>query len=322
MAEVTKDDRILTLRLVSKQRKQEAFDRAERAIRSVLLNGERLSFASVAREARLSVAYLYKYPDLRRRIQLLRSQQEEQGRNKVKLPPASAKSQQSVIQHLKTRIKELQIERDAQKKQIAALTGQVYELNSDKWHFERIRDENGRLSKQLAELKQLHRERGDPPLSAMREISADVKAQLAKLDIRLSLSLSQRIVTYAELRVLNAIAVVREAASAGQVRSKIRLFIKALDQGWEPGEDVVAKREALEFSRWFDSAKAKGLVIASRGTPNGIIVLTAEQKWVSYLEMRNDSRPAARCRPVDGAEPQQARDLDSHSPITHSANTP
>ena len=38
---------------------------------------QKLSFANIAREAKVSISYLYKYPEIKKRIQYLRRQQEE-----------------------------------------------------------------------------------------------------------------------------------------------------------------------------------------------------------------------------------------------------
>lgn len=288
MTERTKEARVAKLKSVAEERKREASGRADKAIRRLLMNRERLTFANVARQAGLSVAYLYKYPELKRRIQHLRAEQDARGTNKVKPPPASEKSKQVVVQHLKQRIRELEAEREEQKEQIAALTGQVYELTGEKELAERLREENERLAKRVRELEAAQQavSTNDSPAP---DISDVLKDAFSELGIRLTDSLRDTIRAHPETRVMNALAVVREARDAGTVRSTARLFVKALQEGWEPaGEDasVGTKRERGEFSRWFDLARKKGLVKVSRGTERGIMILTAEDKWVPYESLR------------------------------------
>ena len=58
-----KEQRIAKLNAAQQQRKQDCIDRTEKAISKLLKNNERISFGAIAREANVSVSYLYKYPE-------------------------------------------------------------------------------------------------------------------------------------------------------------------------------------------------------------------------------------------------------------------
>lgn len=60
------------------QRKREAAaQRADQGIRELVKRGEPITFRSVARTGGCSIDFLYRSPDLRRRIETLRAQQEQ-----------------------------------------------------------------------------------------------------------------------------------------------------------------------------------------------------------------------------------------------------
>ena len=281
MPDSVSEVRIARLKSVAKERKRSTLEKAENAIRQLLAKNEQISFANVARQAGVSVSYLYKYPELKKSIQELRRQQEQQGTNKVKVPAPSDKSKERVISHLRQRIKELETERAEMKKHIETLSGQFYELNADKELVTRLRAENEKLSEQL----KAYRQQGALP-SPAAEISSTVAKELSGLEIRLSASLKEKILMRSEAQVVDAIAVVHEAVAAGNVRSKSRLFVKALEEGWEPGGDFEKQKRNKEFSRWFDLARKKELVRMSNDTEKGIMVLTAKGKWVPYDVLR------------------------------------
>ncbi|MCC0178028.1 hypothetical protein I4641_13670, partial [Waterburya agarophytonicola K14] len=107
-----REKRIAKLNAVQEQRKQNCLVRTEKAIAEVKKKGQRLSFANIARAADVSVSYLYKYPEIKQRIQDLRREQERNGKPATP-QPRSDKSSQVIINQLKERIKKLQTERDS-----------------------------------------------------------------------------------------------------------------------------------------------------------------------------------------------------------------
>ncbi|MEM9484123.1 MAG: hypothetical protein AAGA83_10580, partial [Cyanobacteria bacterium P01_F01_bin.116] len=77
----------------------------------------------------------------------------------------------------------------------------------------------------------------------------------------------------------------------------------AIAKKWQPDR----KRSSPAFRAWFDKAYQKGLVIASERQGDGIVVLTADERWLPFDELRQHSweelttmlRPSAAPRPVD-----------------------
>jgi Family of unknown function (DUF6262) len=63
------------LNKASQEKRQEALIRTEKAIAILLERQQKITIRSVAREARVSVSYIYKYPELAYKIQCLREQQ-------------------------------------------------------------------------------------------------------------------------------------------------------------------------------------------------------------------------------------------------------
>ncbi len=63
------------LSIASKKKKQEALFKTEKAIAKLVNEKHKITIRSVAREAGVSISYLYKYPELTYKIQKLREEQ-------------------------------------------------------------------------------------------------------------------------------------------------------------------------------------------------------------------------------------------------------
>ncbi len=66
------------LRAAAQHKSQATITRAETALRRMIKDGEPITFRAVARAAGCSIDFLYGNPELRRRIEHLRSQQQKQ----------------------------------------------------------------------------------------------------------------------------------------------------------------------------------------------------------------------------------------------------
>ena len=149
-----KEKRIAALNETQERRRQECLEKTEKARTKLSQMNQKLSFANIAREANVSISYLYKYPEIKQRIQYLRRQQEENAKP-VKPQLRSEKSSQTIINHLKNRIKSLEWEKKELKKQNEALTGRLYATGNTQDLIAHLNAEN---SKFKAEIKQLHSE--------------------------------------------------------------------------------------------------------------------------------------------------------------------
>jgi predicted RNase H-like nuclease (RuvC/YqgF family) len=147
-----KEQRIAKLDAVQQQRKQDCLDRTEKAISKLLQNNERVSFGAIARIANVSVSYLYKYSEVKDRIQEIRDQQVKNTRKLTRPQTASEKSKQVIIQQLRERINTLEWEKKELKKQNEKMTGELYRIGTKLDLFDRV---NSQAIKQVEEIKQL-----------------------------------------------------------------------------------------------------------------------------------------------------------------------
>ena len=87
----------------------------------------------------------------------------------------------------------------------------------------------------------------------------------------------------------NAISAVEEYLSTGKkVKSKAGLLRKALEESWIPNlteEERAISKADDSFSEWFKLAKEQGIVKASQGTPQGILVLEPSDEWTPMQTM-------------------------------------
>lgn len=82
--------RIAVLAAAAKAKSEAKTHAAEQAIRALVKRGERITFQAVQREAGVSHAFLYNHPDLRRRIEHLRTK--HRPTTTEPKPPASPES--------------------------------------------------------------------------------------------------------------------------------------------------------------------------------------------------------------------------------------
>lgn len=69
------NDRVKALTQASKKKRQEALARTERAIEKLVKNKQKITVRAIAKEAGVSVSYIYKYPELAYKVQTLRDAQ-------------------------------------------------------------------------------------------------------------------------------------------------------------------------------------------------------------------------------------------------------
>ncbi|MGW7261584.1 DUF6262 family protein [Streptomyces sp. NPDC054834] len=116
MTDDARAKRTQTLATAAKAKSQAKTAAAEKAIRTLVKRGEPITFQAVQREASVSHAFLYNHPDLRVRIERLRSQARP-----VPAPAPTADEQSTLVLALTSQIthlkkqhrKEVQALRDA-----------------------------------------------------------------------------------------------------------------------------------------------------------------------------------------------------------------
>ncbi|MGH2416399.1 MAG: DUF6262 family protein, partial [Microcystaceae cyanobacterium] len=148
-----KENRIAVLNAAQEQRKQNCLDKTEKALAKLLQTNQKLSFAQLARVAGVSLSYLYKYPEIKERVQHLRKQQ-EQSLKPTAPQLRSEKSSQVIIGQLKDRIKSLEWEKKELKKQNEALTGRLYFMGNTQDLIERLKVDNSQLKTENEQLRE------------------------------------------------------------------------------------------------------------------------------------------------------------------------
>ncbi len=322
-----KEQRIAKLNAVQQQRKQDCIDRTEKALSKLLQNNERVSFGAIARIANVSVSYLYKYPEIKERIQDIRDQQVKNARKLTRPQTASEKSKQVMIKQLRERINSLEWEKKELKKQNEKMTGELYQIGIKLDLFDRVKQETFRQAEEIkklkAELESTKNElsvcqskllESNPKVTPLTQklkqsvtdaqIDNDLKAKLSNLGIRLNSTLKKIILSSTQQEVNNAISAVEEYLNTDKkVKSKAGLLRTALEEGWTPNltdEERQLTQVTDTFSEWFKLAKDQGIVQASQGTPKGILVLESTGNWtpletmiekgwtLEYLQQRNE----------------------------------
>ena len=304
-----KEKRIATLNETQEKRRREFLERTEKAIIKLSQTNQKLSFANIAREANVSISYLYKYSEIKDRIKYLRRQQEENAKP-VKPQLRTEKSSQAIINQLKNRIKTLDADKKELTKQNEALTGRLYSLGNTQDMIARLNSENDRLKTELeklrAELEATNKElnncqkrllSSNPKITSIEEkrtkrstadeISDELKSQFNDVGIRLNKTLIKLIISAPESQVVNALSVVKEALAVGKVKSKAGLFRKALEEAWTPNEsDTERETNAVKstFAEWYDLARSYGIVIGCRSEDGVMMVQENTGKWYQFEE--------------------------------------
>ncbi len=295
------------LMATAEAKRKDALERTEKAIAELIKSGSNITFKSVAEKAGVSVPYLYKYDELKARIQHLREQQKKQVRKSSRKPqsfqPASDQSKAVLIYNLKEDNKKLREEINQQKKHIEVVQGRLYELSAVAQENQKLKQQLERTTNELnltkVELDKylLSNPTAHPkvtPINAKRKINNSInkdelKSKISDLGVRMNAKLYKIIETKSEAEVNDAIKAVEEYIATGKkVNSKAGLFRKALEENWIPNLTDKERKIASvsdEFSEWFKLAKEQGLVQASQGTKEGIIVMEATGEWTPLTVM-------------------------------------
>ncbi len=239
--EATKQTRIENLKKTQAARKEDARKRVDKAIENIQKMGGKINFHTVAREANLSVSYLYKYPELKQLIGELRSKQSH-------LPPpakpVSSKSHDKVVARFKQRIKKLERENSELRRKNEALAGQVYRVHHLQEQVERQQQTIEDLQARLTEADEQKSVAKITSISSKRKVSLakKVKAELDSLDIKLNSTLTKKINAATEGTVLTAIEALKDQLKRGEIKNPGGWLAKAIENGWTKAESIPQKQ--------------------------------------------------------------------------------
>ena len=300
---MSKQSRIDILKATAQQKKQQALERTEQAIRRLLQGDNRINFSSVAQEAGVSVSYLYKYTEIKERIQALR-QHPNSGKKRMPSSPPSDRSRAVIIDQLRRRIQRLEAENQQLRQQQEAIYGRFYQLQASvQPEVEGLRQANASLKAENTWLNaQLALSDSPAPASVISPLSdsdtkpgqsfeadSQIQAELTRLGIELNPTLNRTIDSTTPETVLAAIEALKEALADGPISKPGGWLKRAIEESWRPNQPIPDKGltgELNQFSQWFDLARSKGLVAASmRGDDGELYVFDREGVRYSFEQM-------------------------------------
>ena len=241
--DTTKEARINTLRTTQKQRQEDARNRVYQAIEKLQKLNAKINFHSIAREAQVSVSYLYKYPEIKQHIAELRSKQ-----NSLPVKPLAkpnSTSQGKVITRLQEKIKKIEAENKELKRKCEALAGQVYRAHHLQAQIERLQEQNEDLRSKLGEQEIAKK---ITPIDKKRKsksaISDKVQSELDQLGIELNTTLTKTIKSASESTILDAIEALKYQLTKKDIPNAGGWLNKAIKEGWTKPE-VITQQSPL-----------------------------------------------------------------------------
>ena len=137
------DKQIAGLHIASQKKKQEALLKTRKAIANLVDSKQKITVRSVAKEAGVSVSYIYKHPELAYNIQRLREQQKY----------SSAERKESA-KDIEKRLEILQQQKDRLAEELDRLKAAIERVDAGKKTTKHLQAENIKLTIENQKLKQ------------------------------------------------------------------------------------------------------------------------------------------------------------------------
>lgn len=265
--------RIAALKAAAVAKQQRAAESLDKAINKLVKNNEPMSFANVAREAGVSISYLYKYPDVKARVLELRNQQQQIGKSHQP-QTASDASKIVIINELRERVKKLEAEITKLRKVNEGMAGRFYQLQDMQVMVERLTVENEELKIQVTRQIKIPEETGSLLTSAHnitsisqrhKSVVSDViKAELAQLNIPLNSTLTKRIKAATEERVLAAITALKDQLTRSEITNPCGWLATAIQDGWTVAKTITTQPPQEIFSMSVESQPMNKLISLDR----------------------------------------------------------
>ncbi|BAZ46967.1 hypothetical protein NIES4102_40130 (plasmid) [Chondrocystis sp. NIES-4102] len=287
--EDTRESRINTLRTTQKERQEDAKNRVYQAIERLQKLNAKINFHTIAREAQVSVSYLYKYPEIKQHIAELRSQQ-----NSLPISPVAKPNSTSggkVITRLQEKIKKIEEENKELKRKCEALAGQVYRAHHLQAQIERLQSENEDLKNKLGEQqiakkvtsidkkrRQAKKEISGKKFKLKSTFSETIQVALDELGIELNTTLTKTISSASESTILDAIEALKYQITKQDIPNAGGWLNRAISEGWKKPEVVVQQ-----------SAKSEQIIItASNKLDKKLLDPNKLKKLSNIFNKKND----------------------------------
>ncbi|MBD2107281.1 DUF6262 family protein [Nodosilinea sp. FACHB-13] len=263
------------LRRSAQRKHQEALEKVEKGIQSLVKDKRPINFNTVAEAAGVSKAWLYKEADVKARIEQLRAQSS----GSKKQPPvnqrASDASKDALLRTMKERIKRLEAENKDLRRQNEVAYSHVLKARDLEKEVQRLNAHVERLQQKM----HLNSADATPPEPK------SIQLALADLGVEMNSTLV-RLITETPVGILEtAIEALKEALAKGPVRSPGGFFHSAVRDCWRPNEVYQEKADMEEFNQWWKWAYDKGLVRAAMQQDGTQFVLSADGEWYSFEEI-------------------------------------
>lgn len=231
-----KEQRIKNLKKTQELRKLESKERVLKAIKYLQSINGKINFQTVAKQANVSVSYLYKYSELKLYIGELRSKQNSLQSTQLNKP--ISKSQSKIVARLKKTIQRLQSENDKLKETNKALAGQVYRLHFLEDQVDRLVEQN-KFLKQKLDIKETSNQQV-VSISSKRVskdiISGSIQSEIEKLGIEINSTLNKTIRNADKSNILSAIEALKEQLTKKDIPNAGGWLNKAIKEGWTKSE--------------------------------------------------------------------------------------
>ena len=233
----TREFRIDNLKQTQEQRKQDSKNRVYQAIERLQKLNAKINFHTIAREAQVSVSYLYKYPELKQHIGELRSKQNSLPVSPVAKPNST--SQGKVVTRFQEKIKKLEAENKELKRKCEALAGQVYRVHHLESQVERLQEQNEDLRAKLDEIKVAKKVTSiDTKRKTKTITSKNIESELDSIGITLNPTLNKTIKAATEDAVWEAIEALKDQLTKQDIPNPGGWLNKAISEGWTKAEPM------------------------------------------------------------------------------------
>ena len=268
----TKEFRINNLKKTQEQRKQDSKNRVYQAIERLQKLNAKINFHTIAREAQVSVSYLYKYPEIKQHIGELRSKQNSLPVSPVAKPNST--SHGKVVTRLQERIKKLEAENKELKRKCEALAGQVYRVHHLESQVERLQEQNEDLKDKLGEQEIAKKV---TPIDTKRRTKS-VTSELDELGISLNPTLNKTIKAATDETVLAAIEALKDQLTRRDIPNPGGYLNNAIKESWTKAEPMSKPTKTTPQSK----------IVSAKDKPNKKLMSSDKLKKLSNLFNNQD----------------------------------